>query len=151
MTDTSDDPWAYERSWARNRKLANPSERQLRCMRVAAIWLDGLHHLPDTVRAFTPAGIEMVFYRGKTFATFDYHEITQLVFSAVFSAHDHCVRAEIGTSGMHLAVRLTARQNRDGSFVHSHPTIEDALARWRREHTVPDDLKEMWERERDGR
>jgi len=126
------DAFAYERTWAGYRKIKDPTEAQLRCLRVAGIWLDGLHHMPDTVRMCTAHGIELVFHRGKTFSTFDFNDLTRLV----FVAHDQCVRAEIGARGMHTAVMLHARDTRKGPMHARHPMIEQALAEWRREHSA---------------
>jgi len=119
--------YEYERKWVSyNKKFVDVTVAQLRCLHLASDWLHGLHHAPDTVRPFCDDAIELVFHRGKTFATFDFDELTRLV----FLAHDQCIRAEIASAGMHLAVRLFARHTREGSTSSRHPTLPEVAMRW---------------------
>jgi len=122
-------PYTYadERRWAGYRKeFASVTDEQLRCLRLVSQWLRGLHHAPDTVRPCTVDGIELVFHRGQSFASFDFDELTRLV----FLAHDLCVRASIGSRGMHPLVMLHARDTRVGDSMTRHPTLEQVTAAW---------------------
>lgn len=125
--DVNEDTRADLVRYATRKKLPT-DERTLRALLLACRWLHGLHHMPDTVRAVPGCGgIELVLYRGKTIDTFDFDEMTRLV----FLAHDCCVRADIGTSGMHLCVSLYPRDSRDGYMYERHPTLERAVTGWR--------------------
>lgn len=103
-----------------------PTAKQIRCAELIEHYM-GLHHAPNTVYECTDAGIEVVFYRGSSFSTFDFDEMTRLT----LLAHDMRVRVQVHTQGMHLALMLHAR-DREGRVSFRHPTIEDALAVHRR-------------------
>jgi len=127
-SDETVDEYAMERAWARlHDGIKTPTLEQLRCLRLVDVWLEGLHHAPRTIRACSVSGIELVFHRGKHFASFDFGDLTRLV----FAAHDHCVRAEVGTAGMHITVMLHARARNEGATYQRHPTLEQAVASWR--------------------
>lgn len=60
-------------------------------------------------------------------STYDFDHLTRLV----IAAHDACVRAEISpASSAHIRIALHARK-RDGSRYARHPTMEEAIARFR--------------------
>jgi len=122
------DPFAAERQWfhyAKQWKKTAPTIEHLRCLRLAAIWQGGLHHVFD-VRPCTSRGIEIALHRGKSLASFDFDELTRLV----FLAHDHCIRAQVLAVGSHLNVMLHARV-RDSGFSTRHPDLESRVATWR--------------------
>lgn len=64
-------------------------------------------------------------------ATYDFDFLTRLV----FLAHDKCVRAEVLPSGPgRVKIAIWKRHKREGSISERHPTIENALADWRKRH-----------------
>ena len=63
-------------------------------------------------------------------ATWDQNHLTRLV----FAAHDRCCRLEINPSGPgRLEIAVSVGRTRDGSIMTGHPTIEQALASWRKQ------------------
>lgn len=69
--------------------------------------------------------------RGRGLATWDSDGLTRLV----IAAHDACARACIApASPTYLRIMLHPRA-RNGSFMEGHPTMEDAIARFRAIHT----------------
>jgi hypothetical protein len=61
-------------------------------------------------------------------ATWDQDHLTRLV----FAAHDRCCRLEVNPSGPgRLEIAIYTGRSREDSIMHGHPTIEDALKRWR--------------------
>lgn len=65
-------------------------------------------------------------------STYDNAFLTRLV----FAAHDRCCRVEVeGASSGRLRIVVTPREIREGGeYWQRHPTIEQALADWRKEH-----------------
>jgi len=69
------------------------------------------------------------------FATFDFERLTALV----FLAHDMCMRAELQHGGPgRVRIAVWQRRTREGHNWERHPTIEQALALWRRTHPDPE-------------
>lgn len=135
MNDQDAEIIEYERKWLiENGAVAEPdgpNERQMRCARLVRQWVGGFHHAPRTVRVH-PRGVTLVISRSKSLSTFDGYDLTKLV----LLAHDHCVRAEITTAGMHLEVQLHARVKRDGSIMERHPTIDEAIRDHRKNYVA---------------
>ena len=75
-------------------------------------WGDGFHVVHDA-----------------SYATYDFDELTRLV----FLAHDRCVRVALEPCRKGLRICIWARQ-RDGRFEERHPTLDDAVWTWR--HTA---------------
>lgn len=65
-------------------------------------------------------------------STYDFDKLTRLV----FLAHDRCVRAEVTHSGPRMVRICIWQRERQGNIAERHPTIEEALARWRERHPV---------------
>ena len=66
-------------------------------------------------------------------STFDFDKLTCLV----FLAHDRAVRVEVSNSGPRMVKISIWQRKRDGQHMYDrHPTIEEALARWRERHPV---------------
>lgn len=90
----------------------------------------GEHHVPNNLKKFGPGW--RISHLGEL-ATFDYDELTRLV----FLAHDRCVRVGISRSGPnHVQIAIWKRTGREGRFDERHPTIEQALASWRERHPI---------------
>ena len=126
----TDDIIEYERHWLRAHGCTEPNERQMRCARLVRQLVGGFHHAPRTVRVH-PHGVTLVFSRGVSLATADGDMLTRLV----LLAHDHCVRAEIATAGMHLELQLHARVKRSGSIMERHPYLATTIVEHRKRHT----------------
>ena len=70
----------------------------------------------------------MVYNHHGQLATFDFDELTRLV----FMAHDKCVRVGVEHGGL-KALRIAIwPRNREGGMSMRHPDIETALSNWRR-------------------
>ena len=97
----------------------------------------GLHHfepsLMKKVRWENTHYIEMRLDHHSTtgqLSTFDFDNLTQLV----FLAHDHCIRIDIRPcNGSHFTLLFHPRE-REGGMSRRHPTIEQAIAAWRKGH-----------------
>lgn len=91
----------------------------------------GAHHIPgrqwggaENVRG--EHGMFKVVLRHEM-ATHDAELLTRLV----FLAHDRCVRAFIEPAGFYMRIGITNRL-RDGLIMTGHPTLEQAVASWRK-------------------
>lgn len=92
----------------------------------------GEHHLPSEMRN-DGRGVWSVGHFGGV-ATFDYDELTRLV----FLAHDRCVRAWIlAAQPRHVRIFITARERGAGDMSTDHPTIDQALAKFRERDDAP--------------
>lgn len=88
--------------------------------------MGGFHHIIGG--AFRPAGrgIRIVLLTGG-FATFDSDRLTALV----FAAHDHAVRVELCTGAPNRVGLMLHRREREGSLYNRHPTLDEAVSKWR--------------------
>lgn len=88
----------------------------------------GKHHFPSEMRD-DGDGVFSVSHYGEI-STFDYDALTRLV----LLAHEHCVRAWISASGP-KRVRIWIQQRAPSStdISHGHPTIEQAIEKFRRD------------------
>ncbi len=116
-----DDDKYYRKDWM--------TDSQWECALMLRDLESGFHHLEtDRIKPATGAGISYNFPYAN-FATFDYDELTRLV----FMAHKRCIRAQISGSGPNmLCLHLHKRLGRDGNMTARHPTIEQALEAWSR-------------------
>jgi hypothetical protein len=66
---------------------------------------------------------------GHGLATWDFNRLTRLV----IGAHDECIRLEISPrSFRYLSIEMWPRAGREGGMAERHPTIEQAIASYRR-------------------
>lgn len=87
----------------------------------------GEHHLPAEVKPWGRGWI--ISAHPSRFATFDFNDLTRLV----LLAHDRCIRVEINSGGPgRIRIAVHQRDTREGSMMERHPTIEEALAYWRK-------------------
>jgi len=90
----------------------------------------GEHHFLSEPRPFGYGGWIMTYKRDM--ATFDFDELTRLV----FLAHDHCIRAQVMTGGPRgLRIAIWKRE-REGGIARRHPTLDQAMEKWRKLHPV---------------
>lgn len=116
-------------------RKSDMSEQQFQCFELLCELFHGAHHVPRIHSWGT--GIRCSISSGKL-STFDFDYLTRLV----VLAHDHCVRAEITSSGPRLVgIVLHKRHGRTGGMCDRHPTIEDAISSMKRtaaRHAQPD-------------
>lgn len=126
---------SYLKIWSKQ----EPSEIARRVGELLHVW-DGIHHFEqDLMRKVDwshPHFISMP-YRGDL-ATFDSEMLTRLV----FLAHDYCIRVSImpKTSSL-LQIMFHPRSSRDGGLARRHPTLECAVAEYRRYQSAPGELE----------
>jgi hypothetical protein len=89
----------------------------------------GKHHIPGDVKEFG-RGWKVNAYGG-WLSTFDFNNLTRLV----MLAHDRCVRVEIMQGGPgRVGIGIWQRRTRTGDMTERHPTMEQALADWRKHY-----------------
>lgn len=89
----------------------------------------GKHHIPGKIK---PWGTGWCVNHYGSLATFDFDELTRLV----FLSHDRCIRAEIQNSGPRMVkICIWQREGREGGISERHPTIKEALSKWREKHS----------------
>lgn len=97
---------------------------------VCALFLNrlfgGFHHIHAP---FRECGMGIcVNTRTSYLSTFDYDLLTK----AVIMAHNWCVRLEVGGSGPGMVkIALWKRSRRDGDISERHPTIQDAIEKYK--------------------
>lgn len=114
-----------------------PSEVGLRVAALLDEW-QGLHHFDDApmkkVDWSNPLFIQMTLDHRTSpgqLSTYDFSNLTSLV----FLAHDHCIRVDLQPcNSTHFRVMFHPRQ-REGSAPQRHPSLEDAVASWRKSHS----------------
>ena len=88
----------------------------------------GKHHISAKIK---PYGGGWCINHYGSLATFDFDELTRLV----FLAHDKCIRIELMQGGpVAVKIAIWQRDKREGSMFERHPTIETALDLWRKKH-----------------
>lgn len=118
-----------------------PSAAGVRVAELLDAW-DGLHHFEEAaMRKVDWAHPFFVKLTLRTdLATVDFPMLTRLV----FLAHDHCIRVSVRPcNGSHLTLLFHPRK-REGAYSERHPTLEHAVADWRRtnqERSVPGDVE----------
>mgnify|MGYP001424422050 CR=1 FL=1 len=104
------------------------TDDQWQCWLLVSELRGGFHHVDGKPRPFGQ-GIEVNTSLG-CWASFDYDDLTR----ALFLAHDHAIRIEIRPSGPRmLKLCLWYRGTREGGMCERHPTIEQAISKWRRQ------------------
>jgi hypothetical protein len=97
--------------------------------------LVGENHLYNPIKAY---GSGICYNTAEDFATFDFNLMT----IAVFMAHDRCIRIAIQYSTRKMIkLCLWKRHGRDGNISLIHPSLETALAEYRKYYPLCD--KEM--------
>lgn len=74
--------------------------------------------------------------RHKSLATFDYDELTRLV----FLCHDYAVRCSIDARANNMLELMFHQREREGGISKRHPTIESALEMHRKYHPIKEEL-----------
>ena len=92
----------------------------------------GEHHIPNGSRrgadGVTPYGLGWCVDDDSTdWATFDFSELTRLV----FLAHDRCLRVEMTPARNGKLKIAIGRREREGAQGRRHPTLEKAVEAWR--------------------
>lgn len=119
--------------------MSEPLSRPL-AVRFFADFFHGEHHIPgarpyvgaDNVKAYG-SGWSVV-DPGASYATYDFDQLTRLV----FLAHDRSVRVQIQAKGRGLEIAIWGRA-REGGMALRHPDLDSAMAEWRRAHANPSD------------
>lgn len=105
-------------------------------------WALGIYHLDSNAlkRVVWEDPYYIEFRNGNTrLSTWDFSDLTRLV----FLAHDYCIRVEISPLSR-TTVRMTFHQRkRDGSMSQRHPTLEQAVADWRRLRPIEEPSAEL--------
>lgn len=110
--------------------------RDLTPAEIALVEVMAAAGLPPHCGGLGPLRGEGVFVASRTvrtdLATWDASHLTRLV----FAAHDACARVSVLPAGFCLRVSLHLRDVKPGDLpiMHGHPTLEDAVARWRATH-----------------
>lgn len=88
----------------------------------------GAHHIPSEIKPFDSGWA--INHFGSA-ATHDFNELTRMV----FLAHDMCYRLQIqqGAPGG-FKIIIWKRCARTGDISYRHPTLEQAVAKWREAH-----------------
>jgi hypothetical protein len=88
----------------------------------------GEHHIPAEIKKWGPA---WCINDHGDLSTYDFNMLTRLV----FLAHDKCYRASVMNSGPRMVkIAIWKRKQREGNICERHPTIEEALEKWRKRH-----------------
>jgi hypothetical protein len=117
---------SYRKDWM--------TDDQYECFELLADLFRGFHHVYGEPREFGH-GIALNI-RSHRLATFDFDALT----TAVFLAHDRMIRIEIQPSGPGMVkICLHKRHKRDGMMYERHPTIEEALATYRKRFATDHD------------
>lgn len=94
----------------------------------------GEHHIPQPIKRYGLGWYVVNF--GSSVASFDFDEMTRLV----FLAHDHCIRVEVGAmSGGKLRIAIHKREGRDGHMARRHPDLQHVIEQWRKSHPLLSD------------
>lgn len=95
-----------------------------------AAFFFGEHHIPGKLK---PAGWGWsVTYLGEL-ASFDFDGLTRLV----FLAHDRCVRVSVSSAGPRRVCIMIHPRAREGGMSQRHPTLEHAIALFRKDPVEP--------------
>lgn len=97
----------------------------------------GENHIPGKVRS-AKDGSCWILQTDSGFwecGTYDYDMMTRIV----FLAHDRCIRVQLlrGSRGIQLTIDARSRPRPGDDMTDRHPTIEQALAKWREKHPAP--------------
>jgi hypothetical protein len=84
----------------------------------------GEHHIPGKIKPYGDGWV--VNHDRGGIATYDYDQLTRLV----FMAHERCVRVEVSPSSpRHLKIAIWKRE-REGTFSVRHPDLQTAIEKF---------------------
>lgn len=132
MTDQTDREKYAGAEWV-EQMIGPLSELGRRVADLLGEWQGGIYHLD--LNALKRVNWKDTWYISLTvysprLATYDPSDLTRLV----FLCHDAAIRCEIEATGpRYFRLRFWQRQ-REGKLSQRHPTIEEALSRWRMTH-----------------
>ena len=114
--------------WHRENEYQWMTDDQFECMKMLSDLCGGMHHVFQKIYP-SGRGIMINLQSGFCAATVDFNGLTK----AVLMAHDRCIRFEIRPSGPGmLKLFFHKRHQRDGDLSLRHPTIETAIAEYRK-------------------
>ena len=119
--------------------MNDPLPRDL-AVRFFADFFFGEHHIPGSKPYVGASNVKpygsgwSVVDPGASYATYDFDQLTRLV----FLAHDRSIRVQIQAKGKGMEIAIWAR-SRDGGMAIRHPDLDTAIADWRRRHPNPSD------------
>jgi hypothetical protein len=95
----------------------------------------GIYHIqPEVMRAdfSNPTWIEVLVH--KSLATFDFNELTRLV----FLAHHMAIRVDVSAARNGILRLMFHRRERDGGISKRHPTLDEAVCSFKNHVSVPE-------------
>ena len=106
------------------------SDDQWECYQMLADIFYGFHHVHGGLHPWGDGIALNASYGSNKFATFDFNALTR----TVLMAHDRMIRFAIEPSGPGmLKLVLHKRHSREGHMYERHPTIQEAIATYRKE------------------
>lgn len=93
----------------------------------------GDHHIPSPIKPF---GQGWMVYELNDISTFDFDNMTRLV----FLAHDRCFRASCKQHGPGRLAIIIHKRKRTGNMCERHPTLEEAVSKWKMNNPVRDSV-----------
>lgn len=110
----------------RKRSYSWATDDQWECLKLLADLRGGFHHISS--KQVKPWAEGIRFLCDGEFATFDFNYMTLLV----LACHERCIRGALSAAGMRTSLTLHRRHAREGSSFDYHPTIEQAIERYRK-------------------
>lgn len=132
MTDSSSTKYAGS-DWLKPEYVGRDelSDFEKRVADLLGEWQRGIYHISDEVEKGEWSARMVEIRYGGTLSTFDFDELTRLV----FLAHDLCIRVEISPrANRYFTMRFHPRKRGaagDASMFERHPTLEQAVEAWR--------------------
>lgn len=109
-------------------RLGWMNEDQWECHLMLADLMNGFNHTFGTIKPSSDDGISIAI-RYEDWSTFDFDRLTR----AVFMAHDRCIRFEIShSSSGYLRLSFHKRKREADDICRTHPTLEQALEKFRK-------------------
>lgn len=110
-----------------------PSAHGLRVAELLDRW-QGLSHIDNGAleKAKWSSERYIEIWTSRTLSTYDFDELTRLV----FLAHDMCIRVEIRNHGPNRLKLMFHPRKREGNIAERHPTLEQAVAKWRERNPI---------------
>lgn len=95
----------------------------------------GIYHISEEVAKADFSNdywIEVLIY--KSLATFDFNDLTRLV----FLAHHMAIRVDVGAARNGILKLMFHRRERDGGMSRRHPTLDEAVCSFKNHVSVPE-------------